>query len=303
MDINKKIVALGVCAVIGIGMALPTIGAAASGYTVADLAQQALKLNGFGASATPKANTLVPTGSNGRLPLGVIPKSVLTSGDISRPGDRSGQLIAADTTGKIPAKLLPDLPVRLVPDLPASKLPSSVLRADGVNDGVTMTGTIGSETSVWAATTVVNYGATATFPAPVKVAPDNVHMGVNGGNIEDPACQGTFENPTAPAGHLCIYPGVTANGASGDNLYSDLESELANITLNGDQALNVNAYPLNGGAGLYGFRVDIQGKCAAASTTNSGPGQTTVDDTHPCTSKFFATWAYTAGVAEDPSDN
>lgn len=281
---NRKLIALGACVVLGIGMAIPAVGGAA-GAKMVKLAENALTVEGYGVSVAPKAKSLVPTNAQGRLPIGVIPKTVLTQADISRPGNRNGSLIAADDSGRVPNSLLP----------------TNVARTDGIKDGQTVTGVVGAESSVWAATTLVNYGASAAFPAPIRAALDNLHMGVQGGNIEDPECTGTFENPTAPAGHLCIYPGVTANGATGDNLYSDLESEVANITLNGDQAYNVNVYPMTGAAGIYGFRLDIQGKCASASTTNTGPGQGTVDDTHPCTTKFYATWAYTEGIAVDES--
>lgn len=282
---NRKLIALGACVVLGIGMAIPAVGGAA-GAKMVKLAENALTVEGYGVSVAPKAKSLVPTNAQGRLPIGVIPKTVLTQADISRPGNRNGSLIAADDSGRVPNSLLP----------------TNVARTDGIKDGQTVIGTVGAEAAIYLDNQF--YGATAQFPAPIKTPLDAFHMGVNGGAIEDVVCTGTFEHPTAPAGHLCIYPGQLANNASGDNPYTNLESEVANIKLNGDQAYEATAYPMTGAAGIYGFRLSIQGRCVgmtAATPTASGPTDTAASATVPCTSKFYATWAYTEGaeVIED----
>ncbi len=91
---------------------------------------------------------------------------------------------------------------------------------------------------------------------------------ITGGGIESPDCEGTFADPTAPKGKLCIYPGAEAGG----DISAD-EADVLNVLKNGEGAFE--ATPFIVGSGRLGVRVSVQ---AAA------PGRV----------KFGGTWAYTA---------
>jgi osmotically inducible protein OsmC len=114
-------------------------------------------------------------------------------------------------------------------------------------------------------------GASASFPLPLPKRLSLTNFGIVGGGVEDPECNGSFEKPTAPPGHLCIYPG-NAKG-----FYSEEEAEIQNIAKNGEGNWDVMAYVASGTAGRYGFRIE-------AKANTAGPA------------KFFASWAYTAPV-------
>ena len=114
------------------------------------------------------------------------------------------------------------------------------------------------------------------WPLPLPKRLNLTSFGIVGGGVEDPECGGTYEKPTAPAGHLCIYPGHTPG------YYSNDESEVTNINLNGEGNFDAVAYVLSGVAGRYGFRIEVKAKAAGIA-------------------KFFATWAYTAPAGESDS--
>jgi hypothetical protein len=105
----------------------------------------------------------------------------------------------------------------------------------------------------------------------------NGDVGVTGGALENPDCDGTFDVPTAPPGALCIYPGREIHVADpADPNDVDItadEAEIVNIAKNGEGNLQVMPW-LTGSNGRYGARVEIQA---------NGPGVV----------RFAATWAYT----------
>ena len=92
--------------------------------------------------------------------------------------------------------------------------------------------------------------------------------GVVGGGLERPDCSGSFQNPTAPKGTLCIYPGFEPGG----DISTD-EADVLNVLKNGEGALEATPWIVSGGH--LGVRIEVQ---AAAA----GPV------------RFAATWAYTA---------
>lgn len=157
-------------------------------------------------------------------------------------------------------------PRSLVPTNRAGKLPARVLNLNDAIPGQRMYGTVGVEFT--AASANATGGATADFPMRLPKLIRLANIGVTGGAFEDPECNGSFEKPSAPAGHLCIYPGYT------EGYYSKDEAELLNIKLNGEGNLEVAPYVMSGVASRYGFRVSVTAKAA-------GP------------TKFFGTWAYT----------
>ncbi len=160
-------------------------------------------------------------------------------------------------------------PSSIVPTGANGKLPARIIDISTVQPGRTIYGSIGTE---WTAAAKGSLsGATASFPLPLPKRISLTSFGIVGGGVEDPECSGKYEQPTAPAGHLCIYPGHEAG------YYSKDEAEVANIALNGEGNLDVIAYLLSGVAGRYGFRIEAMAKAAGVT-------------------KFIASWAYTAPV-------
>ena len=157
-----------------------------------------------------------------------------------------------------------------VPTQANGKLPARIIDLSKVQAGQTIYGAVGTEWKAVAAGDVS--GASASFPLALPKRLNLAQFGIKGGGVEDPECGGDFEHPTAPAGHLCIYPGYEAGYYGAD------EADVANIKLNGEGNYEAYAYVLNGLAGRYGFK--IEAKALAA-----GPA------------KFFASWAYTAPTA------
>lgn len=160
-------------------------------------------------------------------------------------------------------------PKSIVPTNASGKLPQRIIDLTKVQSGETISGAIGIEFQAAAANAVG--GAAASFPLPLPKRLPLTNFGVAGGAFEDPECAGDYEKPTAPPGHLCIYPGHKAG------YYSNDEAEILNIATNGEGNLEAAPYVMSGVAGRYGFRVSVKAKAA-------GPA------------KFFATWAYTAPV-------
>lgn len=145
-----------------------------------------------------------------------------------------GKLVALDKKGKLPVGVAPR---KLAP-------------------GETMTGVVGG--AGLATTPKEVLGVSASFAVAVGKITDE-QLGILGGGVELPECEGNPGAPTAPPGRLCIYPSI----------YGDVN----NVTLNGEGALEALAYPIVDGK--HGFRVEWQ---AAV------PGY----------SSFYASWAYTA---------
>jgi hypothetical protein len=181
-----------------------------------------------------------------------------------------------------------------VKTLPNGKLPDRVIDISDVQPGKSIYGIIGTQ---WLAsvgkvsaatgfkdTCVANpgpsksyqpcSGASASFPLPLPKRLALTNFGIAGGAFEDPECNGTFEKPTAPAGHLCIYPGKEPG------YYNAKEAEIVNIARNGEGNWDATAYLMTGLAGKLGFRIDIK-------AYNSGYA------------KFYASYAYTAAKGSD----
>lgn len=160
-------------------------------------------------------------------------------------------------------------PSSIVPTKANGKLPDRIIDISTVQPGKSIYGAIGTQWTAAAANSLS--GTTASFPLPLPKRISLTSFGIVGGGVEDPECTGKYEQPTAPAGHLCIYPGHV------EGYYSKDEAEVSNIALNGEGNWDVNAYVLSGVAGRYGFRIEAKAKAAGAA-------------------KFFASWAYTAPV-------
>lgn len=154
------------------------------------------------------------------------------------------------------------------------ELPAAVVAAGPVK-GRTVTGVVGT---TWLSSGAPNAddtlsdwsGSTITLPFRASVGLGVDDVGVSAGGVELPDCTGSFDNPTAPAGKLCVYPGREVDEAA--NVFFD-DAEVANIAKNGEGAFEAYARPIGGGR--YGVR--IEAKAAAAGVA-----------------KFYATWAYTA---------
>ena len=162
----------------------------------------------------------------------------------------------------------------IVPTNRAGHLPDRVIDLTTVQSGKTISGAIGTE---WVAAAAGGAsGAAASFPLPLPKRLSLTSFGISGGGVEDAECVGTYEKPTAPAGHLCIYPGHVPG------YYSNDEAEVTNIALNGEGNFDATAYVMSGVAGRYGFRIEVKAKAAGVA-------------------KFFATWAYTAPTSDSPT--
>ncbi len=62
-----------------------------------------------------------------------------------------------------------------------------------------------------AGATVTSVAENVNFPAKAPAAPTGYGFGPDSESftVDDPACTGTYEAPTAPAGHVCVYLGGT----------------------------------------------------------------------------------------------
>ena len=177
---------------------------------------------------------------------------------VSKTGEKPNSLVPTDSTGHLPDRII---------NFPVIEFPT-------LKEGDTITGVIGTQWKAVAASDVS--GASASFPFPLPVELPLTNFGVLGGAGEDPECTGTFLTPTAPEGHLCIYPGNESTAT--DDGYGADEADVANIALNGEGNYEVTAYTMTGTASRYGFRIETKALAAGAA-------------------KFFATWAYTAPAA------
>ena len=249
MNTKSRLIALGTCAAIGAALAIPSIGGADAPVP---LARNSYAVSGYKVSPTGKqASSLVPTKANGKLPDRIIDISDVQPGH-SIYGAVGVEWVAPN--GKTSA---------------ATGFKDTCSANPGMKSGVQM-----------AAQPCA--GAAASFPLPLPKRISLTNVGIVGGGVEDPECNGSYEKPTAPAGHLCIYPGHTVG------FYSDEEAEVQNISKNGEGNYDAYAYLLSGVAGRYGFRIE-------AKANTAGPA------------KFFASWAYTApagvldAAATDPT--
>ncbi len=232
MNTKSRLIALGTCAAIGAALAIPSIGGADAPVP---LARNSYAVSGYKVSPNGKQpRSIVPTNANGKLPDRVIDISTVQPGK-SIYGAIGVQWLA--TVGKVSA-------------------------ASGFKDSCSANPGPGKSYQPC-------MGAAASFPLPLPKRIGLTNFGIVGGAVEDPECNGTYEKPTAPAGHLCIYPGHEKG------YYSEDEAEIQNIARNGEGNYDVTAYLLSGVAGRYGFRIEAKANVNAAA-------------------KFYASWAYTA---------
>ena len=215
------------------------------------LADNAVKVDGIKASRKPRGNYLVPLAKDGRFPAS-------TMNPDAAPGRTYYGVLGFE--GTAPAGTLPDK---------NGFMPTTATIPDPADATKTIT--------VPAATTgTLPYflGTTVTVPFTAKgLKPGDV--GITGGGIESPDCEGTYARPTANPGAFCIYPGPEEddlNTPPGD--ISAAEAEVFNVFRIPGGELNLEVYPYQIGVGTTGFRVEGQA---------NGPGPV----------KFFARWAYT----------
>jgi hypothetical protein len=167
-------------------------------------------------------------------------------------------------------------PNQLLPLNSKGRFPASVLTLSG-DPKTTYTGVISVEGTAPGAIDEYGYGATLAQPFYVGTsitlpyAAKGIESGdasVQGGGIENPGCEGTFEKPTAGPGLLCIYPGHEVDAEADIDANA---AEILNILKNGEGAIDATPYMINGGK--QGVRLEVR---AAAA----GPV------------RFSATWAY-----------
>ena len=163
-------------------------------------------------------------------------------------------------------------PHKLVPLSGDGSFPASTINPDAGKGrtyrgvfAVEGTAPVGTDPAVAANTFFIGGGLSLPWSSKVLEPGD---AGVIGGGLEVPDCEGSFENPTAPPGKLCIYPGLEPIG----DVSAD-EADILNVLKNGEGALEATPWIIAGGH--LGVRVEVQ--AAAAGRV-----------------KFAATWAYTA---------
>ena len=180
----------------------------------------------------------------------------------------------------------------IVPTNSKGKFPLRTMDLSQVPWGTTMTGVVGIEFTnptncgsspafTYSATSRAcqnAFGAGVSFPLQLPKPLRPAKVGILGGLNENGDCAGSFEKPSAPPGFLCVYPGQTGSPAE---YFDKGESDIFNISKNGDGSYAVEVFPLTGNASKHGFRVSAQGAIA-------GPA------------KFYGTWAYTAPTKEIP---
>lgn len=238
MKKKGRLIALGTCAALGAALAIPSlVGADAP----VPLSLNSYAVSGYKVSPNGKQpKSIVPTQANGKLPDRVVDISTVQAGK-SIYGMIGTQWVAANGATK-----------------PASGFSDACSANPGLSKGVQQAAQPCS-------------GAAASFPLPLPKRLSLTNLGIVGGGVEDPTCDGSFEKPTAEPGHLCIYPGHEVG------YYSANEAEVQNINKNGEGNYDVIAYVGSGLAGRYGFRIE-------AKAATAGPA------------KFYASWAYTAPV-------
>ncbi len=263
------------------------------------LADNAKKVSGIAASKTPTAGKLLPLGKDGTFPASVMTMT-------AAPGKSYTGVFGVE--GTVPAGTVPDGNGVLDP---AADGGSQTYYKDAAGVKVLRANPF------W-------IGGTITLPRAAKaIQPGDVSIA--GGGIENADCDGTYANPTAPAGLLCIYPGpqrdndptsVTDPTTLGD--VATIDAEVLNVFKNGEGALDATPYLI--ADGTNGVRIEIQAGFPRfvhqTCTDLTSPmvqdlGSVTIDQAD-CTTKdftkhpqrfdfaapikFTATWAYTAPV-------
>jgi len=150
--------------------------------------------------------------------------------------------------------------------LPASAIPASAAPGRTYTGVIGVTGWAASAPSSTDPTKTTWAGTVLKLPAYAPVNLKSDQMGILGGGIELPDCEGTFSRPTAPPGLLCVYPGNEPGGE-----LTVEEAEVVNVAKNGEGSYEAYVRPIS----RDGVRFEVQGAAAGFF-------------------RLYATWAYTA---------
>jgi hypothetical protein len=150
----------------------------------------------------------------------------------------------------------------LVPLNGAGKLPAAAMNYR-LAPGETITGAFGGTANVTASGQIS--GVAVDFPNILTARLAGTDVGIQGGGIELPECEGDYDRPTAPPGKLCVYP-----GPEGDVVTQE-DPEVVNVKKNGEGAFEAFVYPIGR---KQGFRVEWQSNTAGGT-------------------RFYGVWAYT----------
>ena len=164
-------------------------------------------------------------------------------------------------------------PNSLVPLNGAGKLPAGAMNYR-LAPGQTITGAFGGSATVAAAGALT--GVAVDFPNILTSRLAVTDVGIQGGGIELPECEGSYDTPTAPPGKLCLYTGIEGDVTTQE------DPEVVNVRKNGEGALEAFVYPVGR---KQGFRVEWQANAAGGT-------------------RFFGVWAYTQpnASAETPTE-
>jgi hypothetical protein len=158
-------------------------------YAAVSLPKDSVKAKQIAKSAVRTAEV-----KDGTLGGADVQDGSLTSADL-----QDGSLTSADLQdGSVTAA---DLQVGTVPLDVTKPLPS----------GVTIRGFLNGD---FHATGVSDWRVSASYPVPLAASPAGGYVD---GETPGETCTGTFANPTAPAGALCIYPDGASNPGIGTN--------------------------------------------------------------------------------------
>jgi hypothetical protein len=164
-------------------------------------------------------------------------------------------------------------PNTLVPLNGQGKLPAGAMNYR-LAPGQTVTGAFGGTATVAAAGAIS--GVAVDFPNILTARLAVTDVGIQGGGIELPECEGDYDRPTAPPGKLCLYL-----GPEGD-VTTQEDPEVVNVRKNGEGAFEAFVYPIGR---KQGFRVEWLSNAAGGT-------------------RLYGVWAYTQPdpSAETPSE-
>ena len=133
-------------------------------------------------------------------------------------------------------------PNSLVPLNGSGKLPAGAMNYR-LAPGQTVTGAFGA-TFATVAAAGADQRCRGRLPELLTARLAITDVGIQGGGIELPECEGSYDVPTAPPGKLCLYP-----GPEGD-VTPRRTPEVVNVRKNGEGAFEAYVYPDRPQAGL-----------------------------------------------------